>query len=314
MTTSTQPGAAQAASARSTQAMSPAAQSGAAGATPADAAPAGTVPAGAGAGPPGVGAARRAAPPLAGLRHGATLTWRSLLKIKHSPEQLLDITLQPIVFVLLFVFLFGGAIAGDWREYLQFVLPGILVQTVVFATLGTGIGLATDIDTGIFDRFRSLPIARSAPLVGTVAGDVVRYIISAGVVLGFGMLLGFRVHTSPLAVLAAYGLVLVFAVALCWVAALVGLVMKKPRSVQAFGFIVMFPLTFGSNIFTQTSTLPGWLQTWVNVNPVTALTTATRGLLLGGPVAESVVHTLLWAVGIVAVFAPLAVSVYRRRA
>jgi oleandomycin transport system permease protein len=252
-------------------------------------------------------------PPLAGLQHGLTLAWRSLLKIKHSPEQLLDLTLQPIIFVVLFVFLFGGALAGDWRDYLQFVLPGILVQTVVFATLGTGVGLNTDITKGIFDRFRSLPIARSAPLVGTVLGDVVRYIVSAGVVLGFGMVLGFRVGTGPLAVLAAYGLVLAFAFALCWLAVLVGLFVKSPQSVQGFGFIVMFPLTFGSNIFTQTSTLPGWLQAWVEVNPVSALTTATRGLLLGGPVADAAIKTLLWAAAIFAVFFPLAIRAYRRK-
>jgi len=137
--------------------------------------------------------------PFPAVRHGLTLAWRSLLKIKYNPEQLIDLTLQPIIFVILFVFLFGGAVAGDWRDYLQFVLPGILVQTVVFATLGTGIGLATDIKTGIFDRFRSMPIARSAPLVGTVAGDVVRYVVSGVVVLAFGMVLGFRIHTGPLA-------------------------------------------------------------------------------------------------------------------
>jgi oleandomycin transport system permease protein len=263
--------------------------------------------------PPTVRPPGNPAPRLAGLRHGMTLTWRSLIKIKHSPEQLLDLTLQPIIFVLLFVFLFGGALAGDWRDYLQFVLPGILVQTVVFATLGTGVGLNTDITKGVFDRFRSLPIARSAPLVGTVLGDVVRYIVSAGVVLGFGAVLGFRIHTGPMAVLAAYGLVLTFAFALCWLAALVGMLVKSPQSVQGFGFIVMFPLTFGSNIFTQTSTLPGWLQAWVEVNPVSALTTATRGLMLGGPVADAAIRTLLWAAAIFAVFFPLAIRAYRRK-
>jgi oleandomycin transport system permease protein len=251
--------------------------------------------------------------PFPAVRHGLTLAWRSLLKIKYNPEQLIDLTLQPIIFVILFVFLFGGAVAGDWRDYLQFVLPGILVQTVVFATLGTGIGLATDIKTGIFDRFRSMPIARSAPLVGTVAGDVVRYVVSGVVVLAFGMVLGFRIHTGPLAVLAAYGLVLAFAFALCWLAALVGMLVKSPQSVQGFGFMTMFPLTFGSNIFTRPETLPGWLEAWVDVNPVTHLTTALRGLLLGGPVAEPVVYTLGWAAVIGAVFAPLAIRAYLRR-
>ncbi len=188
-----------------------------------------------------------------------------------------------------------------------------MVQTVVFATLGTGVGLNTDITKGIFDRFRSLPIARSAPLVGTVLGDVARYIISACVVLAFGMALGFDIHTSPLAVLAAFGLVLAFAFALCWVAALVGLFVGSPQSVQGLGFMVMFPLTFGSNIFTAPGTMPGWLQAWVDVNPVSALTTAIRGLMIGGPVAESAITALLWSAGIFAVFFPLAVRAYLRK-
>lgn len=266
--------------------------------------------------PPGyaVRAAPRRIGPVRTLRHGATLTWRSLVKIKHSPEQILDLTLQPIIFVVMFVYLFGGAISGGHRhDYVQFVIPGAMIQTVVFSTMGTGVGLNTDITKGIFDRFRSLPIARSAPLIGTVVGDVVRYVISVAVVVAFGTLIGFRVQTDPFSALAACGLVLIFALALCWVTALLGLVARTPQSVQGFGFMLMFPLTFGSNIFVPADTLPGWLQGWVRVNPVSKLTEAVRGLMLGGPVLTPALLSLLWAAAIAAVFAPLAVRAYRHR-
>jgi oleandomycin transport system permease protein len=234
--------------------------------------------------------------PVRTMRHAFTLAWRAVVKIRHNPEQLLDVTLQPIIFVTMFVFLFGGAIAGgDRHGYLQYVLPGIAVQTIIFASAGTGLNLNTDITKGIFDRFRSLPIARSSPLTG--------------------LILGFRFQHNALAVVAAYALILVFALAFCWVWVLLGLVVGSPQSVQGLGFIIMFPLTFGSNIFTKASTLPGWLQAWVKVNPITALTDAARGLMLGGtPVATPVWHALAWALGIVVVFAPLAVIRYRRMA
>jgi oleandomycin transport system permease protein len=257
---------------------------------------------------------RRRIGPITALHHSLTLTWRSLLQIRHSPEQLLDLTLQPIIFVVLFVFLFGGAIEQDTHRYLQFVLPGILVQAVAFATLRTGIGLNTDITKGIFDRFRSLPIARSAPLTGTILGDVVRYVVSLAIVLLFGMLLGFRIRTGPLSALAACALVLAFALALCWISATLGLLVRTPQTVQGIGGMLLFPLTFGSNVFVQTATLPGWIQAWVKVNPITKLVLATRGLLLGGPVAVPVLQTLLWVAVIVGVFAPVAIALYRRRA
>jgi oleandomycin transport system permease protein len=250
---------------------------------------------------------------LRSLRHGATLAWRTTVRIRRNPEQLLDVTLQPIIFVTLFVFLFGGAISGQTRHgYLQYVLPGILVQTLIFASMGTGVGLNTDITKGIFDRFRSMPIGRSAPLVGAIAGDFVRYAVSTVMVLLYGMLLGFRFHTNVLFFLAGVGLVMVFAFALGWVWVLLGLFVKTPQSVQGFGFIVMFPLTFGSNVFVPTKSLLGWLQAWVKVNPVTALSEAMRGLLDGGPIATPVWHSLVWSVALVVVFAPLAVRRYRR--
>jgi len=245
---------------------------------------------------------------------GMTLAWRSVLKIKHSPEQLLDVTLTPIIFVVLFVFLFGGAVAGRWQDYLQQVLPGIMVQTVLFASMGAGTAINTDITQGIFDRFRSLPIARSSPLVGHVVGDVVRYVVSLLVILAFGTALGFRIRTGPLPALAACLELLAFALAVSWIPTTLGLLVRTPQTVQGIGFLVLFPLTFGSNIFVRPSTLPGWLQGWVSVNPVSHLVDATRGLLRGGPVAGPVLLTLLWTVAIVAVFAPVAIGVYRRRA
>ena len=254
--------------------------------------------------------------PVRTARHALTLAWRAVLKIRHNPEQLLDVSLQPIVFVTMFVFLFGGALAGMNRHtYLQFVLPGIAVQTVVFASMGTGINLNTDITKGIFDRFRSLPIARSAPLSGLIMGDLVRYAVSLSVLFVYGVILGFRFTNGFLPALGAIGLMAVFALAVGWIWVLLGLLVKSPQSLQGLGFVVGFPLTFGSNIFVQTQTLPGWLQAWVKINPVTALTDACRGLLLGtGPVGTPVWHTLVWALGFTAVFAPLSVWVYRRKA
>jgi oleandomycin transport system permease protein len=252
--------------------------------------------------------------PIRTFRHTLTLGWRAVLKIRSNPEQLLDVSLQPIVFVTMFVFLFGGAIAGGNRHaYLQYVLPGIAVQTIVFGSMGTGINLNTDITKGIFDRFRSLPIARSAPLVGTVLFDVIRYLVSGLITLAIGLVLGLHLRSGPLSVVIAFGLMVAFSFALCWVWVLIGLSLPSPNTVQGVAFAVMMPLTFGSNLLVRTSTLPGWLQTWVKVNPVTSLSDAVRGLLVGGPVARPAVTTLAWAAAILVVFAPLGVRAYRRR-
>ncbi|HXW47016.1 MAG TPA: ABC transporter permease [Streptosporangiaceae bacterium] len=252
--------------------------------------------------------------PLAGLRNSLTLTWRSVLKIRTNSEDLLGLSLQPIMFLLLFTYVFGGAIAhGSVHDYLQYVLPGILVQTVLFATLGTGLMLNQDISAGIFDRFRSLPIARWAPLAGAIMGDVTRYVISVVVTVGFGMIMGFRVTTNPLAAVAACALVLVFAMAMCWISALIGLSVKTPQGVQTFGFTAMFPIVFASGLLVPIQTMPGWLQAFAKANPMTLLAAACRGLMTGGPVAVNAGESLLWALGIVVVFAPLAVRVYRRK-
>jgi len=238
--------------------------------------------------------------PLTGLRNTFTLTWRSVLKIRTNMEDLVGLSLQPIMFLLLFTYVFGGALAGGTHAYLQYSLPGLLVMTVVFATLGTGLMLNQDITGGVFDRFRSLPIARSAPLGGAVLGDM-------------AMILGFRIETNPMSAIAACLLLLFFALCMCWVSALIGMLVKTPQGVQMYGFLAMFPLVFGSNLLVRAATMPGWLQSFVKVNPMTDLTSAERGLLTGGPVGSAALHSLLWAVGIFAVFAPLAVRAYRRR-
>src|SRR5579864_6176427 len=179
-----------------------------------------------------------------GLRNTFTLTWRSVLKIKTNMEDVFGLSLQPIMYLVLFTYVFGGAISGGTHRYLQFSLPGILVLSVVFATLGTGLILNQDIATGVFDRFRSLPIARWAPLAGAVLGDMVRYMISVAVTLGFGMILGFRIGTTPVAAAAATALLLAFALAMCWLSALIGMLAKTPQGVQWFGSLIYFPLTF----------------------------------------------------------------------
>ncbi len=252
--------------------------------------------------------------PLGVVRHSLILAGRAITKIRRTPEQLLDVTLQPILFTTVFVYLFGGAITGSTHDYLQFVLPALMLQTLLFSSVSIGVNLNTDIEKGIFDRFRSLPIARAAPLVGAVLGDVVRFLVSIVVELTFGYIIGFRVTTNPLLALAGCLLALGFTMALSWVFVWLGLILRTSGSVQGFGFMFMFPLTFGSNMLVQASTLPSWLQHWVTINPVSHLTDAVRALMVGGPTAGPVIWSLVWGAGIVLVFAPLAVRAYRRRA
>jgi oleandomycin transport system permease protein len=251
--------------------------------------------------------------PLDGLRQTLTLAWRSIVQVRHNPWELGDFSIQPIMFVLLFTFMFGGAIAGDWRAYLTFMLPGMIVMNMLFVAMYVGQGLNTDLTKGVFDRLRSLPIARWAPLAGRIVADQVKQAWSIVLVLGVGMILGFRLGTSLLGLLGAIALLLVFALAFSWVAVLVGVLAQDAERVQVFGFTALFPLTFVSNVFVPADTVPGWLQTVVDVNPVSILADATRGLLTGGPVAGPVVQSLLWAAVIAAVFAPLSVWALKRK-
>lgn len=246
-------------------------------------------------------------------RDALALAGRSIVKIRKNPETLLDVTVQPIIFLVMFVYLFGGAIAGGTTTYIQTLLPGLMVQNVAFASLGIGIALNTDITKGVFDRFRSMPISRSAPLVGAVLGDVVRYVVALSVLMVTAVIMGFRVHTDPGSFLIAVALMVLFGLCLCWVAVWVGMLVKSPNAVPGTMIGILFPLTFGSNVFVPPSSLPGWLQGWVDVNPVSHLTTAARGLLLGGPWASHAAWAFLWALGIAAVFMPLALRAYKRR-
>src|ERR1700712_1008347 len=254
------------------------------------------------------------------IRDSFILAKRSVTKMFRNPEQFIDVTLQPIIMTVLFVFIFGGAVAGNTADYLPFVLPGIIVQTIMFTSLTIGVNLNTDIQKGVFDRFRSLPIARSAPLFGAVMGDIVRHTIAIVVTLAFGALIGFRFHTPWYWVLGAVVLLIVFAVSLCWVSVLIGMLARSSGAVQGLSFLIVFPLTFGSSTFVPASTLPSWLQGWVAVNPVTHVIEAMRGLLSGTHYlasGETLPGQLLWVlvscVVLWAVFFPLATWAYRRK-
>ena len=239
---------------------------------------------------------------------------RSLIKTWRTPEALIDVTLQPMIFLLLFTYIFGGAISGgSQHDYLQFLLPGLLGQSIAMAGISLGQNLNADIEKGVFDRFRSLPIARSAPLVGAVLADFVRYLILCVVFLGFGYLMGFRIETNTTAAIAAVAISVAFALCFCWISVLVGMIARTSGAVQGIMFLLVLPLSFGSNTFVQTATMPGWLQAFVKVNPITHLVDAVRGLMLGGPVASHVLWTLVWMAGLLVVFVPLAMRAYRRR-
>jgi ABC-2 type transport system permease protein len=246
------------------------------------------------------------------LSASLTLGWRALLKIKHVPYQLFDVTAFPLMMTLLFTFLFGGALAGSPREYIQFLLPGILIQAIVFITVYTGVGLNTDIDKGLFDRFRSLPIWQPAPIFGALLGDVMRYSVAALMVIGLGVILGFRPGGGAVGVLLAVLLVLAFAFSVSWIWIVVGMRVKTPESVMTTSFLFLFPLTFVSNIFVDPATMPAWLQSVVGINPVTHLVTASRGLMHGDAALASIIWVLVASAAITAVFAPLALYLYHQ--
>lgn len=248
------------------------------------------------------------------IRHSLTLAWRSIMQLKHSPEKLMDVTLMPIVFLVLFLYVFGGAVSGSTHAYLEVLLPGLIAQIAMFATMNLGTALCDDIRKGVFDRFRSLPVARSAPLTGAVLGDSVRFCVAMASLTAIGSALGFRFHAGLLPVLAAYGLAYLFYLACCWLSVVIGLLAPGPETVQGISFIFMMPLVFGSSVLMpNTGTMPGWLQAWVKVNPVSDLADAVRGLAMGGPIGNHVIYALAWAAGIVAVTFPLAMTMYRRR-
>ena len=252
-------------------------------------------------------------PPRAGAVSAAlTFGWRGMLKVKHVPEQLLDATVTPVMFLLMFTYIFGGAISGSAGEYLDYILPGVLVMSVLFTTVYSGVALNTDLTKGVADRFRSLPIWRPAPLVGALLGDSVRYLIAGTVILVLGVILGFRPAAGVGGLVAALGLVVVFAFALSWVFTTLGLVMRTPSAVMNAGFMAIFPLTFLSNVFVDPRTLPSALEAFVRVNPISILATASRGLMAGTAHASDIVTVLAVAAALTLVFAPLTTRLYRR--
>ena len=250
--------------------------------------------------------------PASALSAVWTLAWRALLKIKHVPFQLFDVVVTPIMFTLLFTYIFGGALAGTPREYIQYLAPGIVVQTVIFITVYTGVGLNGDIKKGLYDRFRSLPMWQPSPLFGALAGDVFRYSAASILILIMAFIIGFRPAGGVVGVFLAVVLVLVFCFAVSWLWIIVGMLVKSPESVMTTSFIFLMPLTFASDIFVQLSTMPSWLQAVVGRNPVTLLAKAARGLMHGTPAAADVLWVLISSAAIVLVAAPIAMRLYRK--
>ncbi|MCL7748309.1 ABC transporter permease [Halalkalibacter alkaliphilus] len=248
-----------------------------------------------------------------GVTNTLTFAWRALLKLKYVPEQLLDVTVFPIMFLLMFTYLFGGAIAGSTGDYLQFLLPGILAMTVVTITMYTGMELNNDITKGIFDRFRSLPIWRPAVLVGALLMDAVRYTIASTIMIVLGLIMGFRPEGGALGVLLAVALLVVFSFSLSWIWTTLGLILRTEKSLMGVSMMVLFPLTFVSNVFVDPSTLPRWLEAFVDVNPISLLVTAVRGLMHGTVTFEQVGWVLLASILLTAIFAPLTMYLYRNK-
>ena len=242
-----------------------------------------------------------------------TIARRNLLHIKATPEQLVEMSIQPLMFLVLFVYVFGGAIAGSSSEYLQFALPGILVQSVAFLPFTTAIALNVDFQRGVIDRFRSLPIARSAVIGGRILADVVRIVWSIVIITTFAVVLGFRFGGGAAGAFGALVLITAFGVTMCWPMAFIGITARTTESVNTWGFMIILPLTFASSAFVPPETMPAWLEAIAEANPVTWVIDAARGLMLGGPVAEPVIGSVLWMIAITAVFAPLAILRYRRR-
>ncbi|WLW53650.1 ABC transporter permease [Streptomyces sp. YU58] len=247
------------------------------------------------------------------LSASLTFGWRAILKIKHVPEQLFDVTAFPIMMVLMYTYLFGGALAGSPKEYIQFLLPGIMVMSVVMITMYTGISVNTDIEKGVFDRFRSLPIWRPSTMVGYLLGDALRYTIASVVMLTVGLILGYRPDGGVGGVLAGVVLLVAFSFAFSWIWTMFGLLLRTEKSVMGVSMMVMFPLTFLSNIFVDPKTMPGWLQAFVNNSPITHLSSAVRELMAGDWPADEIAWSLGWAGLFMAVFGPITMRLYNRK-
>jgi ABC-2 type transport system permease protein/oleandomycin transport system permease protein len=244
-----------------------------------------------------------------------TMAWRNLLNIKRNPQLLVFATIQPVIFVLMFRYVFGGAIQGSLppgQTYVNFLMPGIFVQTIVFGSLTTGVGLADDLSKGLIDRFRSLPMARSAVLVGRTLADFVRNFFVVILMCIVGFIVGWTIGTNVWGLLGCIAIILAFSYSLSWVFAIVGLMVKDAETAQAVSFPILAPLVFASSAFVPVSTMPSWLQGWAENQPVSIVVDAARALTIGGPTAEYVIKALAWIIGIIAVCAPIAVARYRR--
>jgi oleandomycin transport system permease protein len=260
------------------------------------------------------------------LRYARVLAKRNLIKLIRTPEQFIDVTLQPIIFLILFYYVLGGALGhslgggpvGTRHGYLEFLLPGLLGQTIAMSSISIGQNMNADIEKGVFDRFRSLPIGRAIPLVGAVLAEFFRYLLVVVITIGFGYILGFRIETSMLDTLAAVGLAICFALAFAWISVWIGMKMRTAGSVQGVMMLIVLPLTFASSTFVPITTMPGWLQAFVKVNPISQVVYAVRGLLttgsaVPGSVASHVGWTFVWIAGLLLVFFPLAMRAYVRR-
>ncbi|MFC9246540.1 ABC transporter permease [Streptomyces sp. NPDC057136] len=251
------------------------------------------------------------------LRHISALARRNLLQIKKDPESMFDVLLMPIVFTLLFVYVFGGSVGGSMgggrQEYLNYLVPGLMAMMGMNIASAVGTGVNDDFRKGVMDRFRTMPIARSSVLIAKIVVELGRMMVATVILLCMGFALGMELGTSVLGLLAAVALSAVFSAAIMWIFILLGLAMKTAQAVQGTGFLVLMPLQFGSSIFAPTQTMPGWLQTFTDYNPLSNLADAVRGLMMGGPVAHSVWVTLAWTLAITVVTAPLAVSKFRKK-
>ena len=252
-------------------------------------------------------------PAPSALSNALVFGWRAVLKFRHVPEQLFDLVMTPIMFTLLFTFVFGGALAGSPAQYLQFFLPGILVQTVMFNAVYSGMGLSTDLGQGLFDRFRSLPVWSLAPFAGLMVGDVLRHLIAATIILAIGLILGYRPEAGLPGVLAAFLLLLGIGFGMGWVFIVLGLLIRTPMTVMTLGFTILFPLVFASNIMVEPATMPAWLRAIVAVNPISLMTTALRGLMGSGATLSQIALALVAPAVLTLLLAPTTLWLYRKQ-
>ncbi len=240
------------------------------------------------------------------------MTKRNLVRYIRLPQLLIFSTIQPVMFLLLFAYVFGGAIKTPGNSYINYLIPGIIVQTVIFGAMQTGVGLADDLSKGLIDRFRSLPMARSAVLAGRTIADSIRNIFVVLLMSGVGYLIGFRVHQPLSHQLLALGLTILFGFSFSWISATIGMLVKSVETAQVAGFIWVFPLVFASSIFVPVASMPNWLQTWAKISPITVTVNSVRALVLGGDVTPALWHSFMWMAAILIIFVPLAVNRYRR--